>query len=180
MTDDDLTDMLVAAVRSSLRSITDAHPGEHLSGFALCTPEDGGQVVAPIGTTTEWCSSSASYPEARYIAVEWPYDEGYAAFEAPNVELSRRQDADMRQWLNDGEQQGVAGDREPQPNFERSFECMVRSLERVKHDDRLPDDLLLIVTSVDPDTDMEQLANDAVRRLNTAQLHEAWRRANIG
>lgn len=169
VTDDDITDMLTIAVRWSLRLITSARPGEHLNGYALCTDDDG-QGAYPIGTTTEWCRSSAPYPAARYIPVEWAYSEGHAGFDAVNADLARRSDAAWQQW-RDGD-----GHDEPWPGG-LAFECMVRSLERLRHDGWLPDDVLLIVTTTDPGPDMEQLAADSVRRLNTAQMNAAWRHA---
>ena len=99
--------------------------------------------------------------DVLYIPVDWAYDEGLAAFDAANTELARR--------ANEASDHNA--------HVVEAFGCLVRALEVVKHVDSLDDDLLLIVTSTDPSSRMEQMAHDAVRRLNTVKLYEAWKDA---
>ena len=76
----ELKQRMIEAVPAALRAFALAHPDERLSGFAICT-DDSAAAISHAFYSAEWFASGGR-EAARFVAADWPYDDGGEAFDA--------------------------------------------------------------------------------------------------
>jgi hypothetical protein len=147
------------AILESLMCIHSAHDGEAIDGYALCTDED---LISffPVAASREFRRESQN-DEARFVPVDWTFDEGREAF--PGVTALLRHNLSS------------AGSAEAfRVHVDTSFESATRVLEELREEGHFRGASFLWVTSTDPGPALQQLGREAARRLNSREEFDAW------
>jgi uncharacterized protein DUF4303 len=155
----DLTKAVKDAVGRTLQTLAEAHSGEGLVGYALVTDDD----IRSLGymACTRESLESPHNPAVRFEPVDWPYGGGDEAFDEARGLLAVSGDA-------------AASDHAFAAHVNRSFAALVEALRELRQDGRFHDGVFLTVISTDPSEHLERLEADAVRTLNSPELHGRW------
>jgi hypothetical protein len=146
------------AILESLRCMRSAHEGEDIDGYALCTDDDLSSFF-PMAASTEFRRDLRN-DEARFVPVDWTFDEGGHAFEGVTALLRTNSSS--------------AGAEGFQAHVETSFESSIRVLEELRKEGHFSGTSFLWVTSTDPGPVLQRLGREAAARLNSRAEFDAW------
>lgn len=156
-TDAQLKELVKRASAAAIHAVACAHPNETICAFSLCTDDDL-RTVFHAATTLEFCGDDE---ELRFVPVDWEYGEGAEFYDIANNRMSEMCDSS----------------KNFPAHVEGTFSCLVEALSELRAEGTFSDSVTLIVTSTDPGPRLEELADEAVRRLNPPSTHAAWRQA---
>jgi hypothetical protein len=154
------TEVITGAARRGLAALVQAHPGERLAGYALCTDDDLRTVYA-VGCTREFLADQPA--DRLFLPTEWPDGDDDASFEEARQTMYARADAAV----------GTAFGQ----HVLQSFAALVAALRQLRLENRVGDDVFLVALSTDPGELLTALEDAGVRDLNPAGLYDRWRRA---
>ncbi|MBN8613989.1 MAG: hypothetical protein J0L92_25555 [Deltaproteobacteria bacterium] len=148
------SDALAIAIRDSLyRSHTDEHDG--VAGYCILLYCDLG-TVGGISMSRSFADLPENEP-ALFVPVDWPTEHVTRAFDAASDLLAR------------------VGDGLPYETRVRALvEDAVEALQAVRSTDTALRDAILMVVCPDGSDLWDELETDALRRLNSAAVYEAW------
>src|SRR5689334_4768842 len=89
---DGFVEGLRGAIRQSVAKIVAARPGEHLSGFALCTDDDL-STLYHVASTREFVMRRSDIGDIDLVPTEWEYNDGDEAFSQVGRILASRYEA---------------------------------------------------------------------------------------
>jgi hypothetical protein len=144
--DDRLAEVVADGARLALAAIVARRPGEHLTGFALCTDDDLSSLSA-AGCTREFLAGHD--PAWQFQPTEWPDDVPDPFGEARRM---------------------LAG----QHDRTETFRSLVAALTRLRREGTVADDVFLVVCGTDPGELLTRLEEAAVRELNSAGVLTRW------
>lgn len=156
-----LVDALGVAIPSTLAALAAAHPGERLTGYALCT-DDCLCTVFHVALTHE-----TTTVENAFAPNEWTFGEG-------DAHLADAQAAIVASYERHG------GDDEFAAHVERCFDSLVEALVRARAAGHFAHDVFLEVLSTDPSPDLRSMSEAASLRLNPPEVVRRWRAWRLG
>ncbi|MEM7796413.1 MAG: hypothetical protein AAF579_18420 [Cyanobacteria bacterium P01_C01_bin.118] len=164
---DQVLEAIDHAVLCSVPMLAIMSNAEPAIGYALCTDNDLGGIYVAGYTASD--ASMFREDNYRYRPAEWPME--YLIQEASHL---------LNEWvylqsLNDAK--GLEpGDDHLRPWKADVFEDIVSILEKNRAAGTFNDDMTVLFISHDPSPWMADKINDAIRRLNSPEVYDEWKR----
>jgi len=141
-----------ATIRTTLESLAQAHPGETLVGYALCTDDDLSSLLFRAITAEAMAASNVE--DVLWQPTEWPYNDGDDAFASLSEELF-----------------AAAGSaRNQRTHVSKNYRCLVDSLGECRSEGVFGEEVFLSALSTDPSEYMERMEDRWAARINAAQV----------
>lgn len=150
-------------VARSAAELRTRHAGGRVVSYALCSDDElsGLYDVA----FTEDLLKVAKDPSDRFNPVEWSLAPAAQHLEQASALLRQRASLDT--------------DGEFHTQIDRAFECLVRTMERIRGQGLFADDVFVTICSTDPSEGMRELEAAAILRLNSPAVIREWRTSQL-
>lgn len=149
------------ALRRVLPLLSRSHPGERISGFALCT-DDSLSTLFHVASTREFVARSRA-PFVEFVPVEWKYADGAEHLEEANKILESRYRATTKESFP--------------AHVDQSFREMAAALQELKAEGLFDETVFLTVCSTDPGPELEEMETSVVTLLNSKEVADRWMHA---